>query len=135
MLALISPNENNRICQVEATDFPVAEPLFWTPCPDDCTTEWTYVDGQFVAPVPPVPVIPSEVSMRQARLALFQQGILNDVQPAIDGLSDPEKTVAQISWDYATTVQRDDDLVVALSGQLGLDDTDLDALFSLAATL
>jgi hypothetical protein len=55
MKALISPNENNRICQVEAQDFPVAEPLFWTDCPNDCTTEWAYVDGQFVPPVVPVP--------------------------------------------------------------------------------
>lgn len=55
MLALISPNENNRICQVQETDFPVAEPLFWATCPDDCTTEWTYVDGVFEPPVPYVP--------------------------------------------------------------------------------
>jgi hypothetical protein len=47
MLALISPSENNRICQIEVQDFPVAEPLFWANCPDDCTTEWTYVDGVF----------------------------------------------------------------------------------------
>lgn len=51
MLALISPNENNRICQIEETKFLVAEPLFWTNCPDDCTTEWTYVDGQFIEPI------------------------------------------------------------------------------------
>jgi hypothetical protein len=54
MQALISPNENNRIAQVEPDNqtFPVAEPLFWTTCPDDCTTQWTYVDGQFIAPTP-----------------------------------------------------------------------------------
>ena len=50
MLALISPNENNRICQIEEQDFPVAEPLFWIECPDNCTTQWTYVNGQFVEP-------------------------------------------------------------------------------------
>lgn len=55
MLALISPNENNRIAQVVTTDFPVAEPLFWTPCPDNCTTEWTYNNGNFEPPVVPVP--------------------------------------------------------------------------------
>lgn len=55
MLALISPLDNNRICQVEPQDFPVAEPLFWESCPDECTTEWTYVDGVFAPPVPYVP--------------------------------------------------------------------------------
>lgn len=61
MKALISPNENNRICQVEVTDFQVAEPLYWIDCHNDITTDWTYVDGQYIAPVaqeyvaPPAP--------------------------------------------------------------------------------
>lgn len=54
MQALIDPRFD-RVCQVETDDqtFPVAEPLFWTTCPDNCTTEWTYVNGQFVPPAPP----------------------------------------------------------------------------------
>jgi hypothetical protein len=60
MKALISPNENNRIAQVEAQDFPVAEPLHWVDCPETVTPEWTYVDGQFVAPVIPEPVVMPE---------------------------------------------------------------------------
>ena len=55
MFALISPNENNRIAEVAVQDFPVAEPLFWVECAEDVTTEWTYVDGQFLPPVVPVP--------------------------------------------------------------------------------
>ena len=53
MKALISPNENNRIAQVEPDEsiFPVAPPLFWTDCPVECTTEWTYVNGEFIPPV------------------------------------------------------------------------------------
>jgi len=86
------------------------------------------------ADVPPI-VIPTEVSMRQARLALFQQGKLSLIQPLIDAMTDPQKTATQISWDYATIVKRDDDLVEALSAQLGLTDADLDALFTLASTL
>ena len=86
------------------------------------------------SPVEPTP-IPNTVSMRQARLALFQQGLLVNVQTAIDGLTEPQKTVTQISWDYATTVQRDDDLVIELSAALGLTSADLDALFTLASTL
>ena len=69
MLALISPNENNRICQVEETDFPVAEPLFWAECPADCTTEWTYVDGQFLPPVVPVPTAEEN---KQTAVSLLQ---------------------------------------------------------------
>lgn len=55
MKALISPNENNRICQVQIQDFEVAEPLFWKICPDNCTTEWIYIDGVFEPPIIPIP--------------------------------------------------------------------------------
>lgn len=51
MKALILPVENNRIVQVELNEFPVAEPLYWIDCPDDCSTNWTYVNGQFYPPV------------------------------------------------------------------------------------
>lgn len=47
MKALISPLENNRICEVAENDFPVADPLFWVDCPDNCTTEWVF-DGTSV---------------------------------------------------------------------------------------
>ena len=71
MKALISPSENNRICQVDAQDFPVAEPLFWADCPDNCTTEWTYDNGTFLPPAPPAPPTADEnkataVSLLQA---------------------------------------------------------------------
>lgn len=51
MKALIDPRFD-RVCQIEENDFPVAEPLFWTECPDDITTQWTYVDGEFLPYIP-----------------------------------------------------------------------------------
>ena len=65
MKALISPNEKarsydgtvlgQRIAQVMSEEFPVALPLFWTDCPDDCSAiDWYYDNGQFYRkPVPP----------------------------------------------------------------------------------
>lgn len=50
MKALISPDENNRICQVAAQDFPVADPLYWIDCSDEVTTEWTYDGIEFNQP-------------------------------------------------------------------------------------
>jgi len=47
MKALISPVENNRICQIELNDFPVAEPLYWIDCAENVTTEWSYINGIF----------------------------------------------------------------------------------------
>lgn len=50
MKALIVPNKNNRIAEVAAQDFPVAQPLYWTDCPDDCTAEWSYDGIEFKKP-------------------------------------------------------------------------------------
>ena len=60
MLALISPNENNRICQIELLAFPVALPLFWIDCPNNITTEWTYTEGTFVEPIISEPIVIAE---------------------------------------------------------------------------
>jgi hypothetical protein len=72
MKALISPLENDRICQVEndADVFEVAEPLFWTTCPDNCTVYWTYAEGQFIEPQPK---IPTAIENGQTAISLLQQ--------------------------------------------------------------
>jgi len=76
-----------------------------------------------------------EVTMRQARLALMQSGVLPAVQPAIDALPEPDRTAANIEWEYSQTVERNRPFVLLLGGALGLNDTQLDDLFALAATL
>ena len=68
MKALISPNEKitdfesnvgERVAQVEpdVNEFPVANPLFWVDCPDDCVADvWWYYQGTCqVIPQPPAP--------------------------------------------------------------------------------
>jgi len=67
MKALISPNEKvtdyegnvgERVAQVEQNEFPVAAPLFWTDCPDDCVQDvWWYYNGV----CQPIPVAPTPV--------------------------------------------------------------------------
>lgn len=107
-----------------------------TAFPNDTWVEvnpWIDIGININAPKPII--VPTTVSMRQARLALFEQGKLSEVQPLIDAMQDPDKTNTQISWDYATVVNRSDDLVVQLSAAMGLTNSDLDALFILADTL
>jgi hypothetical protein len=82
----------------------------------------------YVAPSTPIPSI---VSMRQARLALLQNGLLDDVNTAIAVGTEADK----ITWEYATEVLRTDALVTNMATDLGLTDTQLDALFTLASTL
>jgi hypothetical protein len=70
-------------------------------------------------------------TMRQARLALSQQGLLATVQSNIEAL--PEES--QIEWEYAAVVERNSPLVASLGAALGLTETQLDDLFKLAITL
>lgn len=81
------------------------------------------------------PPVPQSVSMRQARLALLNAGLLDDVEAAIITMDEPQRTQTQIEWEYAQIVERDNALVAALGPKLGLDDAAIDSLFSMAATL
>lgn len=82
-----------------------------------------------------LPPVPLRVSMRQARLALLDQGLLSNVDAAIASLAEPQKSQVQIEWEYSQTVVRDRPFVALLGGALGLDDSQLDDLFRLAETL
>jgi hypothetical protein len=92
-------------------------------------------EGNKPLPADPVPVPVPVVTMRQARLALFQAGLLSSVDAAIAALPEAESAVAQIEWEYATEVQRDYPWVIALGAQLGLTETQIDELFEAARTL
>ena len=82
-------------------------------------------------PAQPAP-IPTQVTMRQARLALLQSGLLQTVTNAIANGTDE---AMKIEWEYATEVDRDWPSLVTLASSLGMTDSDLDNLFVLAASL
>lgn len=82
----------------------------------------------------PTPVPPS-VTMRQARLALLQAGMLDAVNAAIAALPGASGEAARIEWDYSSEVHRNRPLVLSLGPALGLSSETLDQLFITAATL
>lgn len=101
MKALISPQENNRICEVAETDFPIALPLFWVDCPSDCTAEWIYVDGRFIEPIIPQPGVPTaEENKQQASQLLLETDWVN--QPDVE----PLLTNRQQFLEYRTTIRQ-----------------------------
>jgi len=75
------------------------------------------------------------VTTRQANRALLQAGLLAEVQPAIDALSEPDRSMADIEWNKSQEVERNHPFVLTLGQALGLTDAELDDLFVLAATL
>jgi len=69
------------------------------------------------------------LSMRQTRLALLDAGLLSKVEDAIANLPEPDKSKAQIEWEYATSVKRHDPWLVSLATELGLSEEQIDELF------
>ena len=104
---------------------------------DECNTDYAQylawvAEGNTPEPADiHIPVIPSIVSMRQARLALLQAGLLSTVNAAIGAGGDADK----IEWEYAADVDRNSPLVQNMKAGLSLSDADLDNLFILASSL
>jgi hypothetical protein len=126
----------NRVCQVVEVgqEFAVHADLSWVDCPDEVTPEtheWNagiFVEITVDTPEPP---IPDTVAMYQARIALQQAGFLTTVQAGISQMS----AEAQIKWEFAPTVKRNDALTIAMTAALGLTDGQLDALFLAASEI
>ena len=144
MFALISPNEKQgqyqRIAELAAEPFDVAEPLHWVAAPVGTTLDCHAYDPTIKAIIAYTPeqepeAIPTEVTMRQARLALLAAGKLAGVEAAIASMPEPQRTAASIEWEYSNALQRSNPFVAQLGAALGLDDAEIDALFVEAAKL
>ena len=126
--------ENDIVVNVAEADAYFAEAQGWIA--SDVAKIGDLWDGEtFTSPPSPPPPVPKSVSMRQARLALLNAGLLDDVEAAIITMDEAQRAQTQIEWEYAQEVQRDNALVAALGPKLGLDDAAIDSLFSMAATL
>jgi hypothetical protein len=112
--------------------------------PDGCTaveeTTTVYeVGGSLIGGVYTPPVAPAlaplpavtQVTPRQARLALYIYGLLDQVQAAVTA----QGGTTLITWDYATYFDRNDPLITALGDALGLTASQIDDLFRFASTL
>jgi hypothetical protein len=78
---------------------------------------------------------PKRVTMRQARLALMQAGLLDNVQNAMAGMQGVEGTAARIEWEYSNEMSHGQPLIVSMASVLKLTDADVDALFLTASRL
>lgn len=76
--------------------------------------------------------IPASISMRQMRLSLLQNSLLNNVQALVDQAGNE---AYQIEWEYANDVLRSAPLVALFGSELGLTEQQVDDVFILGATL
>ena len=75
------------------------------------------------------------VSMRQARLALLNAGLLTKVNNMIATMAGSQGDAARIEWEFSSEVERDRGLVTVLGAGLNLTPAQLDALFTSAAAI
>lgn len=77
----------------------------------------------------------SSITNRQCKLALLSIDKYRAVIDFIDSMPEPQKTQAKIEWDYANDIERDNPLFNVVATGIGLDESQIDDLFSLAKTL
>jgi len=75
--------------------------------------------------------IPTVVTIRQAKLALHEKGLLQTIEEAIANGSDE---ALKIEWQYADKFERDWESLIALTTSLGMSKEELDDLFILAGS-
>lgn len=75
------------------------------------------------------------VKQRQARLYLFNHGYLAQVESALQGLPEPQRTTALIEWEYASDIERTNPLVSAVAAILGWSTEQVDLFFAEASAL
>lgn len=73
--------------------------------------------------------VPESITMRQCRLMILDLKLLWLVDQAINSLPSPQKEQAQIEWEYASEVRRDNPLIAQLMQAMGMGETELDSLF------
>jgi hypothetical protein len=96
--------------------------------PSSPSESWRWVSGGIVDNGDRTIIIPT-LTMRQARLALLNLGLLDEVEAAITS------TENRIWWDYSTTVERNNPLVISVLAALGKSSAEIDALFIAASVL
>lgn len=79
--------------------------------------------------------VPQVVTMRQARVALENNDLLDGINTHLNNKQGKEGKLVRIEWEYAQEVRRDSVLVQQIKNELGWSDDQLDALFKQASQI
>jgi len=126
--------QNNRIAGTATDAYTGPDAYIDAPADFDLERMGDYVFEGGTVSIPP-PGVPQSVTMRQARLALHAAGLLAGVDAAIAAMPEPDRTAAQITWEFAATVDRQFGMVPALAAAMGMTETQIDDLFIAAFKL
>ncbi|MEN5084248.1 hypothetical protein ABE438_17345 [Bosea sp. TWI1241] len=98
---------------------------------EEAAPGWTWDGHDFASPDPdPEPEIPLRpITRRQLRLTLLAHGVLDQVEPAILSLAEPDRSIATIEWQDASEYRRDHPLIAQIGTALDLDEPTIDELW------
>ena len=116
----VSPNDGDRII---ASDEPFSIEHLYDPATGS------------ISPPEPTREAVTAVSKAQAKLALLEAGLLDDVEAALSALEGVEGQRARIEWTDRTEFHRDHQFIGLLAAAIELSDEQIDALFERAAQL
>lgn len=99
--------------------------------------EYTYLNGAVIKKATQVnPIdVPQSITPVQARLALLNAGLYDAATTAISNLAGADKARAEIEWEYATLIHRDNFFITTVASLLSLTSNQVDNLFIEAAKL
>lgn len=103
--------------------------------PDGTSEEVISAKLAVYATPPKAAEVPS-VTPRQIRQALVLSGVsIPSIEAAIASLPEPQKSFAQIEWEYSTLFIRSNPLVAQIGAVVGFTSDQLDSLWKLAGSL
>jgi len=103
--------------------------------PDGTSEEVWAAKLAVYATAPPAPPKP-DLTPRQVRQALVLNGItLANIDAAIAQLPEPDRSLAQIEWEYSVAFVRTNPLIAQVAAILGWSTEQLDAMWDFAKTL
>jgi hypothetical protein len=101
----------------------------------EITDSYTLETTQEEEPVPEIYKQPKEVALWRIRAILRAMELEDPIQQAILQLPEPNKTVANVAWEYAYTIDRWSNTVEFIKGVLGLTEEQVDNIFTQAEAL
>lgn len=74
--------------------------------------------------------VPASITARQLRLVLLEKGVdINKIDKIINALPEEQKTVAQISWEYAHIFERNNPMLLQVAEAIGITEKELNDIF------
>lgn len=112
----------------------IVMPSPWVLLGEEETAQY-FLENPIPETPPPVKEVPAEIPLWAFRTAVRKSGLKESVEFLLNALPEPQKTDAWEHYEYGNYILRSHPLIIALTGQLGLTNDQVDDIFLLAQSL